>query len=83
MPGTVIAMTTSTTKLTRIGNSTGLTLSREVLTAAGLARGDDVSVSVEGNRVVIAKADSDRAEALRVGRRFMARYSRALEALAK
>jgi antitoxin component of MazEF toxin-antitoxin module len=78
-----IAMTTSTTKLTRIGNSTGLTLSREVLTGAGLARGDDVSVSVEGNRVVITKADSDRAEALRVGRRFMARYARTLEALAK
>lgn len=74
---------TATTKLTKVGNSTGLTLSREVLTSAGLARGDDVSVCVEGGRVVITKADSERAETLAVGRRFMARYSRTLALLAK
>jgi antitoxin component of MazEF toxin-antitoxin module len=74
---------TATTKLIKIGNSTGLTLSREVLASAGLVRGDDVSVSVEGDRVVITKTNSARVEALRIGRRFMARYARTLAALAK
>ena len=73
----------TTTKLTRVGNSTGLTLSREVLRAAGLERGDDVVVEADGDRVIIAKADSDRAAVREIGRRFMARYSRTLAALAK
>lgn len=76
-------MTTNITKLTRIGNSTGVTLSREVLANAGLARGDDVSVAVENGRVVIAKADTERANALAAGRRIMRRYDRTLRALAK
>jgi len=71
------------TKLTRVGNSTGLTLSRDVLRAAGLARGDDVVVETDGEKVVITKADSDRAAVREIGRRFMARYSRTLAALAK
>lgn len=71
------------TKLTRMGNSTGLTLSREVLQTAGLARGDDVSVVVEGNRVVITKADSERTAVLEIGRKFRQRYDRTFKALAK
>ena len=71
------------TRLARSGNSTGLTLSREVLQSAGLARGDDVSVEVQGNRVVITKVDSDYSRALESGRRFAARYPRTMAALAK
>ncbi len=71
------------TKLTRVGNSTGLTISRDVLQTAGLARGDDVTVTVENDRVVIAKADTERAAALAAGRRIMRRYDRTLRALAK
>ena len=78
-----MATAKTTTKLTRVGNSTGVTLSREVLRSAGLARGDDVVVEAEDGRVVIAKADSDRTAVLEIGRQFMARYSRALAALAK
>lgn len=75
--------TKTTTKLTRIGNSTGLTLSRDVLQAAGLSRGDDVVVEAHGEQVVITKTDSDRAEVQRIGEHFMTRYARTLDALAK
>lgn len=78
-----MAQTTSITKLTRVGNSTGLTLSRDVLQNAGLSRGDDVSVAVENDRIIITKADTERAMALAAGRRIMQRYDRTLRALAK
>ena len=34
----------STTRLTRQGSSTAVTLSREILNAAGVERGDDVPI---------------------------------------
>ncbi|HYH21246.1 MAG TPA: AbrB/MazE/SpoVT family DNA-binding domain-containing protein [Azospirillum sp.] len=70
-------------KLTKIGNSTGLTLPREVLAAAGLERGDEVAVEVRDGRVEITKAEGDYAQAMEVGRRFNARYRRAMAILAK
>ncbi len=71
------------TKLTRIGNSTGVTLSRDILRTVGLSRGDNVVIEADGDRVVIAKADNDRVAVREIGRRFMARYARTLAALAK
>ncbi len=80
---TEMANVKTRTKLTRIGNSTGITLSRDVLRAAGLSRGDDVIVEADGEHVIIAKAKGDRAKVQEIGQRFMARYSRTLAALAK
>lgn len=71
------------TKLTKIGNSTGLTLPRDVLTAAGLDRGDEVTVNVCGGHVEISRADDGYNKAMEVGRSFSARYRRTMAALAK
>lgn len=71
------------TRLVRTGNSTGLTLSREVLAAARLDRGDAVSVNVRDGKIEVAKADDAYNKAMEVGRAFSARYRRAMSALAK
>jgi len=76
-------MAANITKLTRVGNSTGVTLTRDILQHAGLTRGDDVAVVAENDRIIITKADTDRSVALASGRRIMQRYDRTLRALAK
>jgi antitoxin component of MazEF toxin-antitoxin module len=70
-------------RLTRNGNSTTLTLSPDVLEAAGMARGDQVLVSAKDGVITITRADSDHAEAIAHGRAFMARYDRMLAHLAR
>lgn len=72
-----------TTKLTKIGNSTGLTLPRDVLAAAGLQRGDEVAVEVRDGRIEVAKADDTYNRAMDVGRRFAGRYHRTMDILSK
>ena len=71
------------TKLTKIGNSTGLTIPRDVLAAANLDRGDEVAVEVRDGRIEIAKADDGYNRAMEAGRGFAARYRRTMAALAK
>jgi antitoxin component of MazEF toxin-antitoxin module len=72
-----------TTKLTKIGNSTGLTLPRDVLTAADLHRGDEVLVEVRDGRVEITKTDDTCNSVMYIGRRFAARYRRTMAILSK
>ncbi|CAO3456552.1 AbrB/MazE/SpoVT family DNA-binding domain-containing protein [Azospirillum sp.] len=72
-----------TAKLTKIGNSTGLTLPRDVLAAANLERGDEVAVEVKDGHIEISKADDTYNRALNIGRRFSARYRRTMEILSK
>lgn len=72
-----------TTRLTRIGNSTGLTLPREVMAEARLDRGDEVSVEVRGGRIEIAKVDDGYNRAMAIGRAFAVRYRRTMAVLAK
>ena len=71
------------TKLTRVGNSTGLTLPREVLAEADLERGDVVQVRVENGRIQIEKARGDYNAAMEIDRAFSARYRRTMADLAK
>lgn len=71
------------TRLAKIGNSTGLTLPRDVLAEARLDRGDEVSVMVRDGRIEIAKADDAYNKAMDVGRDFAARYRRTMAVLAK
>lgn len=72
-------------QLTRQGNSTGVTLTREVLLAAGLERGDDVTLTVDRTEgtITMRKADSSYSRAMEAGRAFAARYRHALAELAK
>jgi len=72
-----------TTKLTKIGNSTGVTLPREVLSAAGLRRGDEVAVEVRDNRVEISKSEDPHNRAMEIGRKFIRRYARAMDILSR
>ena len=46
-------------KLSRVGNSTGLTLPVDVLREARMTRGDSVSVEVRNGRIEIARAEGD------------------------
>lgn len=49
-------------KLTRVGNSWGLILSRELLELLGVEGGSDVEVELAGNTLVVAAPDVDRAD---------------------
>ena len=71
------------TRLAKIGNSTGLTLPRDVLAEAHLDRGDEVAVTVREGRIEIAKADDAYNKAMEAGRAFAARYRRTMAVLAK
>ena len=70
-------------KLARQGNSTGLTLSREVLEAAGMDRGTDVAVDATEGRIVITPATGSHAKAMDAFQRSLSRYGRTYGILAK
>jgi antitoxin component of MazEF toxin-antitoxin module len=72
-----------TTKLTRIGNSTGLTLPRDLLTAAGLERGDEVALEVRDGKIEIAKSSDAYNQAMNIGRAFSARYRKTMAILSR
>jgi antitoxin component of MazEF toxin-antitoxin module len=75
----------TTARLTKQGNSTGLTLPRELLQAAGLGRGDNVTLVADHatGTITIRKADDTYSRGMEIGRAFAARYRRTLAALAK
>ena len=73
----------TTTKLSKIGNSTGVTLPRDVLAAAGMERGDTVSLQAEAGRIELTKVDDRYTRSMAIGRAFIARYRRTMAALAK
>lgn len=71
------------TRLARIGNSTGVTLPREVLMEAHLDRGDEIALEVKSGKIEISKIDDLYNTAMDIGREGMRRYRRTLKALAK
>jgi antitoxin component of MazEF toxin-antitoxin module len=62
----------TTTRLGRQGNSTGVTLTREVLAAAGMERGAEVVIEATPGRIVVTPVGGDH-------ERFMAAFERSLE----
>ncbi|MDX1574620.1 MAG: AbrB/MazE/SpoVT family DNA-binding domain-containing protein [Kiloniellales bacterium] len=72
-------------RLTRQGNSTGVTLTKELLNAAGLERGDEVLVTAERGTgaITIRRADDVYTRAMAAGRAFARRYRRTMAALAR
>jgi antitoxin component of MazEF toxin-antitoxin module len=76
-------MMAATTKLTKIGNSTGVAIPKEVLEAAHMARGEEVTLTVAEGKIEIAKPIDGYNEAIQVGRRFTKRYAKTMAALAK
>lgn len=73
----------ATTKLTKIGNSTGVAIPKDVLEAAHMARGEEVTLSVVEGKIEIAKPTDGYNEAMEIGRRFSKRYAKTMAALAK
>jgi putative addiction module antidote len=71
------------TKLSKVGNSTGLTIPRDVLTAAGMDRGDEVTLQARDGKIEVVKAETAYSRTMEVGRAFMARYRRTMAELAK
>lgn len=49
-------------KLTKIGNSSGLILSRDLLELLGVEEGGEVDVEVVGSTLVLTAADADPAD---------------------
>ena len=70
-------------KITRIGNSAGIILPKEVLAHLGRAVGDTVSVVMTPGGLEIVGGDPDFEEQMAAAREVMARRKRALHELAK
>jgi putative addiction module antidote len=68
-------------KLQRIGNSTGVVLSADLLREAGLQLGDEVMIQVERGRVVLTALDSGFDEMVTVADRFVGAHPNALKKL--
>lgn len=50
-------MEKSERKVTKIGNSYGVTIPTELLRQVGLAQGDDVQVQVKGGKIILRKKE--------------------------
>lgn len=71
-------------KLTRIGNSVGVILPKEVLARLKVGQGDTVFVTeAAGNAVTLTPYDPGLAEQLELGREFMHDYRDTFHQLAK
>lgn len=44
-------------KVTKIGNSIGITLPSEILTQVGLSQGDDVQIEVKDGKIILKKKE--------------------------
>ena len=70
-----------TTRLQRIGNSTGLALRKELLTAAGFKRGDEVRLLAAPGEIRILPAAGAYARSLSLGEAIVVRYARVFQVL--
>ena len=70
-------------KLISVGNSTGVVLSRELLTESGFAQGEDVIVKASPGRIEIEAASDDFERQMEIAREVMHRRRKALRQLAK
>lgn len=71
----------NTTKLQRLGNSTGLALRKEILLQADLRRGDAVRLLAAPGEIRVLAVDSPLARCLRLGEALCIRHARVLRAL--
>lgn len=76
-------MALATRRLQRVGNSTGILLSAELLAASGLSRGDEVILASEEGRIVITRLDPDFDAMVAAADRFVAAHPNAIKKLAE
>ena len=80
----MLKITSTTQKLARHGNSTGLVLPKDILEAAGLTRGDLVAITAgTDGRIEIRRADETYQKAMAAGRATAVRYRQTLRKLAQ
>jgi len=78
-----------TKRLTKIGDSTGLVIDKPILDLLGLARGDEVELKIENERLVVgpveasARAERHRAKFAKAKARVHANVGTALKKLAE
>ncbi|HUA77016.1 MAG TPA: AbrB/MazE/SpoVT family DNA-binding domain-containing protein [Acetobacteraceae bacterium] len=72
-----------TTKLQKLGNSTGVVLPRKVLAAARLELGDEVLLNAEEGRIEITKTEEGYNRAMEIGRAFSQRYRQTMAILSR
>ena len=72
-----------TLKLTRIGNSVGVILPRDVLARLKLVKGDTVYLSDTPGGIALTPYDPSFEEQLELGREFIREYKDTFRALAK
>jgi antitoxin component of MazEF toxin-antitoxin module len=78
-----------TKRLTKIGDSTGLVIDKPILDLLGLARGDEVELKIENQRLVVgpvevsARAERHRVKFAKAKARVHANVGTALQKLAK
>lgn len=70
-------------KVTRIGNSLGVILPREVAARLKVVKGDELSFTETPDGIELSSYDPDFQEKLKVARRVTRRYRNALKELAK
>lgn len=73
----------ATLKVTKIGNSAGIILPKEVLTQLGVEVGGTLSVVTTPRGIELSSAEPDFEAQMAVAREVMARRKRALRELAK
>ena len=71
------------TKVSAIGNSSGIILPKEVLVELGLSRGDTVGVEIDSGTLRIVKLDDAYNRAIEAGRECFDRYPETLAELAR
>lgn len=71
------------TKLVPVGNSTGLVIPRDVLTASGLVQGEEVVITASAGRIEVEAKTDDFDRQMEIARDVMKRRFRALRELAK
>ncbi len=70
-------------EITKIGNSTGLILPKELLARLGLEQGDEVFVSDVPDGFKVCKGDTTFDKGLKIARKAMKTYHNTLKELAK
>ncbi|HEY2363829.1 MAG TPA: AbrB/MazE/SpoVT family DNA-binding domain-containing protein [Candidatus Angelobacter sp.] len=70
-------------KLTSLGNSTGLVISKEMLERLRAGEGDELLAVETPNSYFLTSHDPDLEEELRLGREFMRKYDETFRSLAK
>jgi putative addiction module antidote len=67
----------------KIGNSEGIIIPKDVLDRMGVKAGDEITMTRDGDKIILAAADGDFDRQLGHAEKFMDRYKVALKKLAE